>query len=261
MKKIIRYFACLLIIWFSCSSGSPLAIDCCNENVNQSKSHLILHFKATVDGEPLKFRKNYINAFNESFAIEKFKFYFGKARLIDQTAHEEAPLGAEEYALIDFTDSNSCSLKLSFPVGKYKAIQFLLGVDSINNVSGAQTGALDPSKGMFWTWNSGYVMAKLEGSSPISNQPAHAIAYHIGGFRQPDNTARIINLFFPDKSNLEANASQTHEIFITADLKYWFNGKNPIRIKDIPTCTTPGKLARSISDNYSGMFSISRIIN
>jgi len=232
-----------------------------NKNVNQSKSDLILHFTATVDGEPLRFRKNYTNAFNESFAVEKFKFYFGKARLIDQNAHQESPLGGDDYALIDFTDSTSCSLKLSFRPGKYNAIQFLLGVDSIDNVSGAQTGALDPSKGMFWTWNSGYVMAKLEGSSPQSNQPAHTIAYHIGGFRQPDNTARIINLLFPDKSDLETKASQTHVLFITADLKYWFDGKNPLHIKEIPTCTTPGKLARSISDNYAGMFSISRIIN
>jgi hypothetical protein len=35
------------------------------------------------------------------------------------------------------------------------AIKFLLGVDSLKNVSGIQTGALDPAKGMFWTWNTG----------------------------------------------------------------------------------------------------------
>jgi hypothetical protein len=51
-------------------------------------------------------------------------------------------------------------------------IRFLLGVDSARNVSGIQTGALDPARGMFWTWNSGYVMAKIEGSSPSAHVPA-----------------------------------------------------------------------------------------
>ena len=52
------------------------------------------------------------------------------------------------------------------PAGNYNSLSFLLGVDSMHNVSGAQTGALDPANDMFWTWNSGYVMAKMEGASP-----------------------------------------------------------------------------------------------
>jgi hypothetical protein len=72
-----------------------------------------------------------------------------------------------------------------------------LGVDSIRNVSGIQTGALDPLKGMFWTWNSGYVMAKLEGSSESSNSAGNRFTYHIGGFRPGMNVLKTIDLIIP----------------------------------------------------------------
>ncbi|WP_316930094.1 MbnP family protein, partial [Hymenobacter sp. IS2118] len=38
------------------------------------------------------------------------------------------------------------------PVGDYQSVSFTVGVDSARNVAGAQTGALDPNNGMFWTW-------------------------------------------------------------------------------------------------------------
>ena len=63
-------------------------------------------------------------------------------------------------------NQNHRLLNLYLPEGDYTELQFLLGVDSLHNVSGAQTDDLDPAKDMFWTWNSGYVMAKMEGNSP-----------------------------------------------------------------------------------------------
>jgi hypothetical protein len=243
-------------------SNSTSGISFINNSKPDPKSfNLIIHFKATVSGEPFVARKNYTNPFNESFSIEKFKFYFGKARLFDASSGAEISANPDEYFLIDFTDSVSCSIKLSIRPGKYSNIVFLLGVDSIHNVSGAQTGALDPAKGMFWTWNSGYIMAKLEGSSPLSNQPAHLMAYHIGGFREPNNAARNIDLSFPKEKKLEITDQKIHELYITADLNYWFNGPHPIHIKEIPDCTTPGILAKNISDNYTNMFSITQVIN
>jgi hypothetical protein len=50
------------------------------------------------------------------------------------------------------TDKHS---KLSFDLPtylKYDQIQFQLGIDSLTNVSGAMGGDLDPTKGMYWTW-------------------------------------------------------------------------------------------------------------
>ncbi len=75
---------------------------------------------------------------------------------------------------------------------------FLLGVDSLHNVSGAQTDALDPAKDMFWTWNTGYVMAKLEGNSPSSALVNNKYEFHVGGFSGKYNVLKkILNLLFP----------------------------------------------------------------
>ena len=115
-----------------------------NKKLDSRNFNLVIHFKATVNGEPFVTRKNYTNPFNESFSVEKFKFYFGKARLIDESSGAEISFNPDEYFLVDFTDSVSCSVRLSLKNGKYRNIIFLLGVDSIHNVSGAQAGALDP---------------------------------------------------------------------------------------------------------------------
>jgi len=50
---------------------------------------------------------------------------------------------------------------------------------------------------MFWTWNSGYIMAKLEGTSPVSSQPNNKFEYHIGGFREPVNVVSKVRVAFP----------------------------------------------------------------
>ena len=130
----------------------------------------------------------------------------------------------------------------------FTKIEFLLGVDSIRNVSGIQTGALDPAKGMFWTWNSGYIMAKLEGESPLANAAGNRFTYHIGGFRFGINTVRKISL------NIANN--QNNEIHINADINQWFKSKSEIRIAETNNCQTPGTLAVKFADNYANMFTI-----
>ena len=71
---------------------------------------------------------------------------------------------------------------------------FLLGVDSLTNVSGAFGGDLDPIKGMYWAWNSGYINLKLEGTSPGSPYPSHGFELHLGGYLPPNATAQRVVL-------------------------------------------------------------------
>ena len=222
-------------------------------------ANLIIHFKAVINGEPFKKGVNYHNSFDEPFTIDRFKFYIGKINLGRSDGSNATPQNTDDYFLIDFSDIISTSVKIHIEPGKYNTIHFLLGVDSGRNVSGAQTGALDPIKGMFWTWNSGYVMAKLEGTSSLSNQPAHIFEYHIGGYREPNNTIRSISLAFRDK-DLSIEQGTISEINITTEINAWFNGPHPIHIKEIPVCSTPGTLAKNISENYAKMFSSTEII-
>jgi hypothetical protein len=118
----------------------------------------------------------------------------------------------------------------------------------MRNVSGIQSGALDPMKGMFWTWNSGYIMAQLEGTSPLANTAGKRFIYHIGGFKYNQQAARYIDIKLGDVEN------ESGEINIQGDVNSWFKGDNNIHIAETPLCETPGKLAMKIADNYSHFF-------
>jgi hypothetical protein len=72
------------------------------------------------------------------------------------------------------------------------------------NTTGAHSGALDPSNGMYWSWQSGYINFKIEGVSPSCMTRKNKFQFHIGGYQNPHNTLRnfTINL---NKQNLELN--------------------------------------------------------
>ncbi|WEK36403.1 MAG: hypothetical protein P0Y53_02730 [Candidatus Pseudobacter hemicellulosilyticus] len=222
-----------------------------------------LHFKAVVqdDTEDMVFGSSYTNAFNESFQVDQFKFYVHAIQLINTDSGKVFQVPVDQYYLVNFRDSASCVLPITVPSYKYNRLAFMLGVDSARNVSGAQTGALDPLNGMFWTWNTGYIMAKLEGQSPVSTAPGHAFEYHIGGFRQADNVVRQITLLFPYGDAVDMQPNGHSSIHITADVLAWFKNPHDIKISTNPTCMTPGTLAMQIAENYAKMFTVTSIHN
>ena len=201
---------------------------------------------------------SYINPFGEVYTIKKFRYYITNVRLnTSQSSFKES----NSFHLID--EKNPSSLHFNFATKKqnYESVSFLLGVDSLYNVSGAQTGALDPANDMFWTWNSGYVMAKLEGNSSSSSLPNNLFEYHIGGFKGINNVLKTITLNFSKEQALKFAEDKSVEIIINANINKWWKNINEIKISTVPAITSPGTLAKKISDNYSAMFSISNVIN
>lgn len=183
----------------------------------------------------------YLNG-TDTLVINRFKYYVSHIQLTNTTGKTIIP--ENQYYLIDIANEKSSAVQIMVPEGSYTGIHFLLGVDSIRNVSGVQTGALDPLNGMFWTWNSGYIMAKLEGTASSSMIAGKQFTYHIGGFRQNQQTARNISL---------QTTAFNRSVTIVADAEKWFEG---ISIAKEPVCHSPGALAVRIADNYSKMFSI-----
>jgi hypothetical protein len=90
------------------------------------------------------------------------------------------------YHLLDAEQPESLLLSLSVPSNlQYNTIRFNLGIDSATSASGAHGGDLDPAKGMYWAWQSGYINFKLEGTSPQSTARKHAFHFHLGGYQYP----------------------------------------------------------------------------
>lgn len=214
-----------------------------------SAQPLTLEFKHVVGNKPLVLHDSaYINTWNEEFVVHKFKYYITDVTLY---YHKGTKIHViKDYFLIDEEDSLSKQITLISNLKDITAINFVVGVDSVTSNSGVQTNNLDPLKGMFWTWNTGYVFAKLEGQSPQSTAPGKYFSYHVGGYKQGENAIK--------KISLTVMPSQIHgqTIVIKADVLAWFKGNEEVHIHKTPICHQPGNLALQIAANYSKMFSI-----
>lgn len=228
-------------------------LSCQKEVANSfSEGGLSLRFNNLMNGDSLQYDIPYANRSGEDFTVSRFKYYISNIALVDTAGVlHKIP---DTYFLIDQGKSSSLSLDLKVSEGRYRAVQFLAGVDSIRNVSGAQTGALDPTMDMFWTWSTGYIMAKLEGRSSFSTAPDNRIEYHIGGFKSPNSALRTVTLPFGQSHPVEKG--RTLVVRIGAELLDWFDGVNDLTIAERPVIMSPGLPASQFADNYASMFFI-----
>lgn len=132
----------------------------------------------------------------DSIQITSFKFYVSQLELINGTKTVWIEKGS--FHLIDAFDKKT--LVLSFPSDiTFTKIKFQLGIDSLTNVLGAMGGDLDPTKGMYWTWQSGYINFKLEGNSNLCKTRHNEFQFHLGGYQQPFDCLQTV--FIPMKSS------------------------------------------------------------
>lgn len=225
--------------------------------------NLTVNFTPMVDTLKLNFDSTYKNFWNEPYTVSSFKFYVSKFSLINTDSGRVYYLDTAKQFLVDASDSATWTVKLLASPFSYNRISFLIGIDSLHNITGTQTGALDPKNGMYWSATSGYIMAKLEGNSPLSSQANNAISYEIGGFSGDDNVLRTPTLLFPFGQYLQITTTPGAKsiININADANAWFSNPHQIKIEDTPSCTTPGLMAKDISENYSKMFTVTAVIN
>jgi len=211
-----------------------------------------LQLQHTVHGQPVKLNSiNYQNSAGDTFNISVLKYYLSN---ISFTNEKNQVISGKNCFLISEDSATSKTIEIKLPAGRYTSLSFMIGVDSLLNCTGAKDGALDPIYGMFWTWNTGYIMAKLEGTSPSSKLPGNIIQFHIGGYRTPHITQRIVTLKLPVP--LLVQSGTTPNITLTGDIYNWFTG---ISFRQLAGFMTPGSAADRIADNYQHMFSVKEI--
>lgn len=248
--KLCRW--CLITLSF------VLLITSCQKDpefgINNSK--VTISFTNKIGTDSLQLNTPYSNTFGEPFTVTKFKYYISNLKL-KQAGGAEISF-PDNYYLIDVSDPSTLKFTVDVPEGNYNGISFLIGVDSTRNVSGAQTGALDPINDMFWTWTTGYIMLKVEGISPVSTLPGQMIEYHIGGFKVPNSVLRNKQFTFGDTPVSESGGIS---IQIISDLTKLFDAIHDLPIVDNPAVNSPGSLASQYADNYSNMFSLGWVMD
>lgn len=214
-----------------------------------------LRFRNMVDSDSLRLGTVYSNDFGEDYSVSQLKYYICKVAF---TGTGGASTADENYFLVDAASSASQSFTVSTGKANAQQLVFLLGVDSLRNTSGAQTGALDPLNGMIWDWNTGYIVFKLEGKSPSSTGFNNEITYHIGGFKDAFKTQREIRLNLPSAITLKKGKTPT--IVLEANINLLFSGVNGLQISSNNNCTSPGQLAAKYADNLAQIFTIKQVI-
>ena len=192
----------------------------------------------------------YKNEFKQSYSISKFRYYISNIKLKRKDGTEYV---SNEYFLIDSEDQESQQIVIH-EKGYYSSISFTIGVDSLRNCSGLQKGVLDPVKGMFWAWNTGYIFLKLEGKSTYSKSPSNIFEYHIGGFKQPNNCIRQVTLDLTEKS-FQKVGDDADFLSILVDISEVLKTPKCIDFKELSSVTDFNN-ATMIADNYADMFSV-----
>jgi hypothetical protein len=208
-----------------------------DEVVSSAPGTLTLEFDNIVGDENLQLNTTntpYTNSKGEAFKLTWLTYYVSNIKLkkadgtifIDPVKSD----GSAGYYLIDEADPDSQEVKLvNVPAGDYTEVTFTIGVDANQVNQGAQTGALDPAKGLFWSWNSGYIFFAVEGVSPVSTETGNVFQYHVGGYKEDAasataaNNIKVITLGFNgDKASV--NSAHSPEVHMLMDIKKFFNG-------------------------------------
>lgn len=218
------------------------------------QSWLEISFKPEMNGTPLLLNESYTNIYGENFSPSALKFYVGQFQLYEASAGNLEL--ADQYNLIDLSDIGSLSIRIPVAPGNYDRFAMQIGIDSARNVSGVQTGVLDPALGMFWTWNSGYIFMKFEGNSSASTEPNGIFQYHIGGFQSPYSAIRRLETDLSGSETWQLDAGKTLHLDIACQMDAFFNAGFPLQISSTAVSMTPGDLSSKIADNFAGTLSV-----
>ncbi|MBK9150355.1 MAG: hypothetical protein IPM26_04870 [Saprospiraceae bacterium] len=218
---------------------------------NADPGKVILEFEHVFGpaGLPFSLNKEFTHPrLQENMTFSTFRYYISNIRLRDLSGNWWSQ--PESYYIVDAKSVNDAKIKMNeVPAGTYDAIEILFGVDSLRNVSGAQSGALSPSEGMFWSWNTGYIMLKAEGTSPASADGT--FAFHLGGFSGP-NAVPYKRIFTFNGESFEISKSKSAQIHFKANTARLWHSSDGLAVRSKQHM--PGPVAATMSkDFYDGV--------
>ncbi len=167
-----------------------------------SQQIINIEFIPTINGENFALETTYkFNNGQDSIQFDALKFYISKIEFFKENSSVFKETNSIH--LIDAEIEKSKILNLN--VGEqihFDKIKFALGIDSTTNVSGAFGGDLDPTKGMYWTWQSGYINFKLEGKSNLCDNREKEFQLHLGGYQNENNALQEVRMSTPSTNAL-----------------------------------------------------------
>lgn len=183
--------------------------------VNAQQRVLEVEFRALYENQALLLKSEAHQFQKKKIVFTRLKYYISNIELY----LGEVPVWKEKhsYHLVDQEQVATTKIALEIPKDlHYDKIKYQLGVDSLTNVSGAMGGDLDPTKGMYWAWNSGYINFKLEGVYEDCPTRKHKFQFHIGGYAKD----------FASVQNIEHKIKKAEGIIIKVQVDQFLKALN-----------------------------------
>ncbi|MEY4543553.1 MAG: hypothetical protein RL411_1630 [Bacteroidota bacterium] len=162
--------------------------------VAEGQSAVVVHHQVTLGDAKVVLGEWQKSDSTVSVRIDKLRWYVSLP-----TAGKK---GSKAW-LLDLADSASLDQQMSRPVNN--KISLLFGIDSTIQVGGVGTGALDPLRGMYWTWQTGYVQWKMEGAIRVDGLES-PLELHLGGFDGATKSQSMLSdyLIYPTTNSVIA---------------------------------------------------------
>lgn len=238
IKKWGSVFGCFMLFILTHFSTNA------QDSIPFKQPHIIqLQIEPTLNNQPILLGQQvFIDALNDSAQIDRLRFYISDIHFTSNSGIYEYI--AQRFFLMDAENKKTLTRKLPLTlVNTWDSIHFNVGVDSTIQMLGAQGGELDPTKGMYWSWRSGYINFKCEGVSKSCPGRKNEFLFHIGGFQAPYNSIQ--------KIDLAITASDT--VVIQVDLTSIFT---PQRITSNYKIMSPNAAAMTFANQIPSFFRI-----
>lgn len=266
MKKYNLYIIALLLLVAATTSS------CKKSETPAGSGPVTIHFDNRYGTADLALGTTYTTSNGESLTPTTFNYFVSNFVLIKSDGTQYTVPKDKCYHLVREGVDSSAELTIQdVPAGDYTGIRFMIGVDSAKNTApvSERTGDLDvagAASDMYWTWNSGYIFYKLEGTSPQapydSMMGMAMMYYHIGGYGGM-SSATINNIrttTLTTGTAIQVRTGKHPKAYIYADADAVFN--NPVQIT---IAADPGHMfdqfSTTISANYADMFTIHQVTN
>lgn len=199
-----------LILIFTIVFNSPL--------LAQTNPALNIRFSGLFNANQINFGNTYIDlSKTDSILFTSIKFYISAIEL--RKNNKLVFSEQNSYHLIDLAYDTSSTIALQVPATiNFDELIFQIGIDSLTNVSGAMGGDLDPTKGMYWTWQNGYINAKIEGKSNLCKTRHNEFEFHIGGYANPFNSLQTKKLSVKNQKDINLTL-EMEKLFQEIDLR------------------------------------------
>lgn len=208
------------------------------------------HAGATPSVDFVLNKNHFITGTSDTVNFQTLKYYVSNIKLTNIGG--EVFTVPNSYHLVDVSKGSLQTITIdSVPTSEYIKVAYTIGVDSLRNVSGAQTGDLAPSKEMFWNWNTGYRFIVAEGKQ-VKHTGDSSFVYHLGGFSGVNNALK--NLDYTFGTNLTVSPQATPAAHFNINVSGFWN--NTTSIQNYKMIHMPGAKAVTLATNFSSSFEL-----